>query len=106
MKQNSERCGIPLERERARHFNTAIKAVRMLMSDIRAMDKSQQKAFGNDADMLYQTIKLICDRCGDDEEPMHRIYHYIEDMPSKLGINVKQYEKFAFMKMSDGTGND
>ena len=59
--------GYELRHDAKRNFNTAISAIRRLKQDVDKTQLSTQENFGNDSDCLLAFIKLLIDRCGDDE---------------------------------------
>jgi hypothetical protein len=71
--------------------------VETLLLDMRS-DKTQfstQENFGNDSDCLLAFIKLLIDRCGDDDKKMFAFYNYIKSYPSQLGLELSD-EKSVF----------
>ena len=62
--------GYELRHDAKRNFNTAISAIRRLKQDVDKTQLSTQENFGNDSDCLLAFIKLLIDRCGDDEKKM------------------------------------
>lgn len=59
--------GYELRHDAKRNFNTAISAIRKLKLDVDKTQLSTQENFGNDSDCLLAFIKLLIDRCGDDD---------------------------------------
>lgn len=78
-----------------RNFNTAIAAIRRLKQDVDKTQLSTQENFGNDSDCLLAFIKLLIDRCGDDDKKMFEFYNYIKRSPSQLGLELSD-EKCVF----------
>ena len=78
--------GFELRHESKQNFNTAISAIRKLKGHVNKCSSDTQECFGNDADMLYATIMLLIDRCGDDDMKLFQFYNYIKSHPSKFGL--------------------
>lgn len=62
--------GYELRYDAKRNFNTAIAAIRKLKQDVDKTQFSTQENFGNDSDCLLAFIRLLIDRCGDDDKKM------------------------------------
>lgn len=60
--------GYELRYDAKRNFNTAIAAIRKLKQDVDKTQFSTQENFGNDSDCLLAFIRLLVDRCGDDDK--------------------------------------
>ena len=60
--------GYELRYDAKRNFNTAIAAIRKLKQDVDKTQFSTQENFGNDSDCLLAFIRLLIDRCGDDDK--------------------------------------
>ena len=87
--------GYELRHDAKRNFNTAIAAIRRLKHDVDKTQFSTQESFGNDSDCLLAFIRLLVDRCGDDDRKMFEFYNYIKRFPSRLGLNLAD-EKGVF----------
>lgn len=87
--------GYELRYDAKRNFNTAIAAIRRLKQDIDKTHPSTQEDFGNDSDSLLAFIRLLVDRCGDDDRKMFEFYNYIKRFPSQVGLELSD-EKNAF----------
>lgn len=87
--------GYELRHDAKRNFNTAIAAIRRLKQDVDKTQFSTQENFGNDSDFLLAFIRLLIDRCGDDDMKMFGFYNFIKRHPSKLGLELSD-EKNAF----------
>ena len=79
--------GFELRHEARRNFNTAIANIRKLKNSVSGCSKTTQENFGNDSDHMYEFIKLIIDRCGEDDEKMFKFYNYIKSFPSQCHMN-------------------
>ncbi len=77
-----------LRHDAKRNFNTAIASIRKLKSHVNKCSNSTQVDYGNDSDMLYNTLLLLIDRCGDNDERLFQFYNYIKAFPSKVGIEA------------------
>lgn len=86
--------GFTLRQECRRDFNAAIYNLRKLRRHIDHCQESTQECFGNDSDHLYEFIKLLIDRCGEDDEIMFKFYNYIKQFPSKH--NMKNLDPTVF----------
>lgn len=69
--------GYELRHDAKRNFNTAIASIRKLKQDVDKTQFSTQENFGNDSDCLLAFIRLLVDRCGDDDKKMFEFYNYI-----------------------------
>ena len=69
--------GYELRHDAKHNFNTAIAAIRKLKQDVDKTQFSTQENFGNDSDCLLAFIRLLVDRCGDDDKKMFAFYNYI-----------------------------
>ena len=87
--------GYELRHDAKRNFNTAIAAIRKLKQDVDKTQFSTQENFGNDSDCLLAFIRLLVDRCGDDDKKMFAFYNYIKRHPSQLGLDLSD-EKSTF----------
>lgn len=87
--------GYELRHDAKRNFNTAISSIRKLKLDVDKTQLSTQENFGNDSDCLLAFIKLLIDRCGDDDRKMFEFYNYIKRYPSQLGLQLSD-EKCVF----------
>lgn len=87
--------GYELRHDAKRNFNTAIAAIRRLKQDVDKTQFSTQENFGNDSDSLLAFIRLLIDRCDDDDMKMFEFYNFIKHHPSKLGLELSD-EKNAF----------
>ena len=89
------KLGYELRHDAKRNFNTAIAAIRKLKQDVDKTQFSTQENFGNDSDCLLAFIRLLVDRCGDDDKKMFAFYNYIKRHPSQLGLDLSD-EKSTF----------
>ena len=80
--------GYELSHDAKRNFNTAIASIRKLKQDVDKTQFSTQENFGNDSDCLLAFIRLLVDRCGDDDKKMFEFYNYIKRFPSQLGLEL------------------
>lgn len=80
--------GCELRHESKRNFNTAIASVRKLKDHVNKCNTKTQIDYGNDADMLYNTLLLLIDRCGDDDMKLFRFFNYIKSFPSQMGLEI------------------
>lgn len=87
--------GYELRHDAKRNFNTAIAAIRKLKQDVDKTQFSTQENFGNDSDCLLAFIRLLVDRCGDDDRKMFEFYNYVKSFPSQLGMELSD-ERSAF----------
>ena len=85
-KESLRKDGFELRHESKQNFNAAIAAIRKLKSHVNKCSSYTQECFGNDSDMLYATIVLLIDRCGDDDMKLFQFYNYIKAHPSKFGL--------------------
>lgn len=95
LRNEMNKQGYELRHDAKRNFNTAIAAIRRLKRDVDKMQFSTQENFGNDSDCLLAFIKLLIDRCGDDDKKMFEFYNYIKCFPSQLGLELSD-EKSVF----------
>lgn len=87
--------GYELRHDAKRNFNTAISVIRRLKHDVDKTQPSTQENFGNDSDCLLAFIRLLVDRCGDDDKKMFGFYNYIKQFPSQLSLELAD-EKSVF----------
>lgn len=92
--------GYELRHDTKRNFNTAITAIRRLKQDVDKTQFSTQENFGNDSDCLLAFIRLLVDRCGDNDKKMFEFYNYIKRYPSQLGMELSD-EKSVFAHVFD-----
>ena len=92
--------GYDLRHDAKHNFNTVIAAIRRLKQDVDKTQLSTQENFGNDSDCLLAFIKLLIDRCGDDDKKMFEFYNYIKCFPSQLNIELSD-EKSVFAHIFD-----
>ena len=86
--------GFELRHEAKREFNNAMSSIRKLKFNIGKCAEDTQNNFGNDSDMLYETMKLIIDRCGANDYKLFELYNYIKAQKSDL--NMKQLDSTVF----------
>ena len=94
---NANEClkkeGCELRHESKRNFNTAIAAIKKLKGHVNKCSNDMQVNYGNDSDILYNTLLLLIDRCGDDDMKLFQFYNYIKAFPSK---NIIEADDTAF----------
>lgn len=78
--------GFEFKHEAKRNFNTAIASIRKLRKAVDGCSPETQDYFGNDSDHMYEFIKLLIDRCGEDDERMFKFYNYIKTFPSQCNM--------------------
>lgn len=74
--------------EAKREFNLLLAHCRNLKRYVRTCSEETQEYFGNDSDRMYQTLKLILDRSGEDDVKMFKFFNYIKTFPSQLEIDI------------------
>ena len=88
MRSEMKTQGYDLRYDAKHNFNTAIAAIRRLKQDVDKTQLSTQENFGNDSDCLLAFIKLLIDRCGDDDK------EEVAEKLAKCGMVVVQDETF------------
>lgn len=88
MRSEMKKQGYDLRYDAKHNFNTAIAAIRRLKQDVDKTQFSTQENFGNDSDCLLAFIKLLIDRCGDDDK------EEVAEKLAKCGMVVVQDETF------------
>ncbi len=88
MRSEMKKQGYDLRHDAKHNFNTAIAAIRRLKQDVDKTQLSTQENFGNDSDCLLAFIKLLIDRCGDDDK------EEVAEKLAKCGMVVVQDETF------------
>ena len=88
MRSEMKKRGNDLRHDAKHNFNTAIAAIRRLKQDVDKTQLSTQENFGNDSDCLLAFIKLLIDRCGDDDK------EEVAEKLAKCGMVVVQNETF------------
>ena len=88
MRSEMKKRGNDLRHDAKHNFNTAIAAIRRLKQDVDKTQFSTQENFGNDSDCLLAFIKLLIDRCGDDDK------EEVAEKLAKCGMVVVQDETF------------
>lgn len=68
MRSEMKKQGYDLRHDAKHNFNTAIAAIRRLKQDVDKTQFSTQENFGDDSDCLLAFIKMLIDRCGDDDK--------------------------------------
>ena len=95
MRSEMKKQGYDLRHDAKHNFNTAIAAIRRLKQDVDKTQFSTQENFEDDSDCLLAFIKMLIDRCGDDDKKMFAFYNYIKSYPSQLGLELSD-EKSVF----------
>lgn len=95
LRSEMRKQGYELRHDTKRNFNTAIAAICRLKQDVDKTQFSTQENFGNDSDCLLAFIRLLVDRCGDDDKKMFEFYNFIKRYPSQLGLELSD-EKSVF----------
>lgn len=88
MRSEMKKQGYDLRHDAKHNFNTAIAAICRLKQDVDKTQLSTQENFGNDSDCLLAFIKLLIDRCGDDDK------EEVAEKLAKCGMVVVQDETF------------
>lgn len=88
LRKEMNKQGYELRHDAKRNFNTAIAAIRRLKQDVDKTQFSTQENFGNDSDCLLAFIRLLVDRCGDNDKKMFEFYNYVKMFPSQLGLEL------------------
>lgn len=96
--------GYELRHDAKRNFNTAIAAIRRLKQDVDKTQFSTQENFGNDSDCLLAFIRLLVDRCGDNDKKMFEFYNYVKMFPSQLGMELSD-ERSVFAHIFENQEN-
>lgn len=81
--ENSE-----FKHEARREFNLLLSHCRNLKRYVRTCSHETQESFGNDSDMMYETLKLLLDRCGEDDVKLFKFFNYIKTFPSQLNLEI------------------
>lgn len=81
--ENSE-----FKHEAKREFNMLLSHCNKLKRYVRSCSEQTQESFGQDADMMYETLKLLTDRCGDDDVKLFKFFNYIKIFPSQLDMQI------------------
>lgn len=68
--------------EAKREFNLLLRHCRNLKSHISHLSSTTQSYYGSDSDRTYNTLKLLLDRCGEDDMKLFKFYNYIKSFPS------------------------
>lgn len=85
-KLKSKNC--EFKHEAKREFNLLLSHCRNLKRYVRNCSEETQEFFGKDSDMLYQSLKLIIDRCGTDDVKLFKFFNYIKTFPSQLDMDI------------------
>lgn len=86
-KLKSENC--EFKHEAKREFNLLLSHCRNLKRYVRNWQQKKLRSFSDkDSDMLYQTLKLIIDRCGADDIKLFKFFNYIKTFPSQLDMDI------------------
>lgn len=104
LRSEMRKQGYELRHDTKRNFNTAITAIQRLKQDVDKTQFSTQENFGNDSDCLLAFIRLLVDRCGDDDRKMFEFYNFIKRYPSQLGLELSD-EKSVFAHIFDNNQN-
>lgn len=88
MRSEMKKQGYDLRYDAKHNFNTAIAAIRRLKQDVDKTQFSTQENFGDDSDCLLAFIKMLIDRCGDDDK------EEVAEKLAKCGMVVVQDETF------------
>lgn len=88
LRSEMRKQGYELRHDTKRNFNTATTAIRRLKLDVDKSQFSTQENFGNDSDCLLAFIRLLVDRCGDDDRKMFEFYNFIKRYPSQLRLEL------------------
>lgn len=104
LRSEMRKQGYELRHDTKRNFNTAITAIRKLKQDVDKTQFSTQENFGNDSDCLLAFIRLLVDRCGDDDRKMFEFYNFIKRYPSQLGLELSD-EKSVFAHLFENNQN-
>lgn len=83
--------GSSFKHEAKRLFGLVLKSIKNLKAEfIRTSSSEVQDIFGYDADIMYNMIKLLVDRCSDKKEISEKIFRDIEaEYSSLIGLKVE-----------------
>lgn len=96
-KQNCE-----LRHEYKRNWNTALHSLRKIKSlSINKTSNETQGDYGNDSDHLYEYIKLLIDRCGNNDRTMFDLYNKLLSMPTKIGLKNLNSDVFSSIEYEE-----
>lgn len=104
LRKEMNKQGYELRHDAKRNFNTAIAAIRRLKQDVDKTQFSTQENFGNDSDCLLAFIRLLVDRCGDNDKKMFEFYNYVKMFPSQLGLELSN-ERSVFAHIFENQEN-
>ena len=88
MRSEMKKQGYDLRHDAKHNFNTAIAAIRRLKQDVDKTQFSTQENLGDDSDCLLAFMKMLIDRCGDDDK------EEVAEKLAKCGMVVVQDETF------------
>lgn len=79
--------GYELKHEAKRNFKAALANLRRLRHiSIDGCSERTQNGFANDSDRMYEFIKMLIDRVGEDDANMKNFYEYIQSHPSQCNM--------------------
>lgn len=105
LRSEMRKQGYELRHDTKRNFNTATTAIRRLKLDVDKSQFSTQENFGNDSDCLLAFIRLLVDRCGDDDRKMFEFYNFIKRYPSQLGLELSDERSVFAHVFENNNGN-
>lgn len=96
MNEKNRKAGKELKFSEKMNFNKAMAGLNSLKNKVSKCPDDEQEAYGNDSDMLYQFLKLLIDRCGENDRLLYHFYNHIKAFPSAMGMDLEKGETRAF----------
>lgn len=91
-----------LRHEYKRNWNAALHSLRNIKSlSINKTSNETQCDYGNDSDHLYEFIKLLIDRCGNNDRTMFDLYNKLLSMPTKIGLTNLNSDVFSSIEYEE-----
>lgn len=95
-----QNCG--LRHEYKRNWKTALHSLKNIKAlSINKVSNETQGDYGNDSDHLYEYIKLLIDRCGNNDRAMFDLYNELLSMPSKIGLTNLNSDVFSSIEYEE-----
>jgi hypothetical protein len=101
MEQATKRANMEMRHDLKRYYKAAMHNLDMMLKEVNKIDVNVQEKFGDDGDMIYQFIKLLIDRCGEDNNEIFKFYNYVKTFPSKMNMDLAEGERIAFMNLDN-----
>lgn len=74
--------------EAKREFNLLLAHIRNIRKAVAKCGPETQEYFGEDSNRMFEFIKAVTDRCGEDDIMSAYFFNHVMAFPSRLGLDI------------------